>query len=284
MERPVNMIDTLESRMLAYSPYIDMQTIEFEFKDEVIKISLNRPHEFNALNEQMLDELTRILENIRNDRGAKAVVLTGAGQAFCYGLDFQEIQSLSEGERTVRLPVMLKKFQTLIYTIATLDRSVVAALKGFATGAGLDLALACDFRVASDGAKLSSAHIKMGLIPDGGGTYFLPRMVGYGRAMELIMRGTVLTSAEAKDLGLVTSIAPDNRLLEEAISLAKDLASGPTRAVALIKAAMFKNISGNLEHALTLEGQSQLQCFATKDHAEALSALKERRKPRFQGC
>jgi len=260
-----------------------MQTIEFEFKDEVIRISLNRPQEFNAINSQMVDELARIMENVKSDRSARAIVLTGNGRAFCYGLDFQEISALAEEERKLKIPLLLRKFQAIIYTLATLERPVVAALNGFATGAGLDLALACDYRVAVDGAKLSSAYIKMGLIPDGGGTYFLPRMLGYTKALDLITRGTVITSEDAKSLGLVTSIVTSDRLMGEAMALAKELAAGPTRAYALAKSTIQKNMCQDLEKALLSEGQGQLQCFATSDHAEAVAALKEKRKPKFRG-
>lgn len=260
-----------------------MQTLEFEFKEEVIKISLNRPNEFNAINGLMLDELSKIFDNVKNDRGARGVLLTGAGRAFCYGLDLQEVQGLTDDERRIQLPVLLKKFQSLIYTIATLDRPVVAALNGFATGAGLDLALACDFRVASEAAKLSSAYVKVALIPDGGGTYFLPKMIGYGRAIDMISRGTVVTAAEAKAMGLVTSVVAPEKLMEEALALAHEVSSGPTRAFALAKATLYRNQANDLEKALTLEGQGQLLCFGSNDHTEALAALKEKRKPRFKG-
>ena len=260
-----------------------MQTIELEFVESVIKISLNRPREFNALTELMLNELIKVIENVRNDRGVRAVVLTGNGRAFCYGLDAKELDSLNGEAEKTRISVLLKKFQAIILAIATLDRPVVAAINGFATGAGLDLTLACDIRLAAEKVKLSSAYVKMALIPDGGGTYFLPRIVGYGRAMEMIIRGTVLTAEEALGIGLVSDVKPADRLVEEALSVAREIADGPTRAIALAKRAVFANSSNDLAQALEHESHLQLQCFSSHDHAEAVTALREKRSPRFKG-
>lgn len=264
-------------------PAESMQTIQIEFRDEIIWITLNRPAQFNAINDQMLGELGKVLDNVKNDRAVRTVVLTGSGKAFCYGLDFAELDGLNVEEKRVKVPALLRKFQSIIYTIATLDRPVVACINGFATGAGLDLALACDFRVASQTAKLSSAYVKMALIPDGGGTYFLPRLIGYGRAMDMIARGTVVTAEEGLGFGLVTRAVPSEKLAEETMAFAKEIATGPTRTIALAKAAMFKNQSNGIEEALTQEGQMQIFCFASSDHAEAVAALKEKRKPRFKG-
>ncbi|MEW6369006.1 MAG: enoyl-CoA hydratase-related protein [Acidobacteriota bacterium] len=260
-----------------------MQTLALEFVESVIKISLNRPREFNALNDLMLNELMKVIENVRNDRGVRAVVLTGNGRAFCYGLDAQEMSSLVDEADDSRIGALLKRYQSIILALATLDRPVVAAINGFATGAGLDLALACDIRMAAEKVKLSSAYIKMGLIPDGGGTFFLPRIVGHGRAVEMIMRGTVLTAEEALGIGLVSAVRPADRLVEEALTLAREIADGPTRAVALAKQAVFANSSTDLAQALENESRLQLQCFCSHDHAEAVTALREKRAPRFKG-
>lgn len=260
-----------------------MQTIEIEFREEIIWIALNRPNEFNALTEQMLGELAKVIDNVKHDRAVRAVVVTGKGKAFCYGLEFREIEALTIEEKRVQIPVLLKKFQSIIYALALLDRPVIACLNGFATGAGLDLAMACDYRVASQGIKLSAAYVKMALIPDGGGTYFLPRLVGYGRAMDMITRGTVVTAEEGLAIGLVTRVVPQEKLTEETTSMAKELAAGPTRAIALAKGALLRNLGTDLEKALTQEGQIQMMCFASNDHAEAVAAQKEKRKPRFKG-
>lgn len=260
-----------------------MQTLSIEFKEEIIWITLNRPDEFNAINEPMMTEIAKVLDNIRNDRSVRAIILTGKGKAFCYGLDFHEIEDLTPEEKRIRIPVLMKKYQSIIYTFAMLDRPVIACLNGFATGAGLDLALSCDFRIAAQNVKLSSAYVKLALVPDGGGTFFLPRMIGYGRAMDMVTRGTIVTAEEGLGMGLVTKVVPADRLMEEAAAFAKELARGPTRTIAVAKGALFKNSSCDLEKALTNEGQIQMICFASNDHTEAIAAQKEKRKPRFKG-
>ena len=164
-----------------------------------------------------------------------------------------------------------------------MPKPTIAALNGFATGLGLDLALACDLRIAAERAKLGETFVSMGLVPDGGGTFFLPRLVGLAKAAEMIFTGEPLTSSEAERIGLINRVVPNQELVKYAQALADKLAKGPSLAIGLAKQAIWRNLSENLESALHFEAQSQKTCLESADHREAVKAFLERRDPLFQG-
>jgi 2-(1,2-epoxy-1,2-dihydrophenyl)acetyl-CoA isomerase len=246
-------------------------------------LTLNRPRSFNALNRKMVEELLRTLREASVDPEIKVLILTGAGRAFCFGADIEEFQrAMTEPNRDEALD-LLSGVQEIIRQLTAMAKPTLAALNGFATGLGLDLCLACDLRIAAERAKLAEAFVSMGLVPDGGGTYLLPRLVGIARAAEMIFLGKPLTAAEALQWGLINRVVPNAELEKAAWEWAEELAKGPTLAIGLAKQALWKNLNQDFPSALRLEAQSQRTCLQSQDHREAVQAYREKRKPRFGG-
>ena len=241
--------------------------------DSVRVVTLNRPKQFNALGRDTFNELNRALDEFEASDDS-ILILTGAGRAFCFGADFQEFQ-----DRT-QLPELLELFQNLILRLYECSKITVAALNGFATGAGLDLALACDFRLASDRAKLGEAYISMGLVCDGGGSFFLTRTLGTSRALHLLATGDSIDSANAYQLGLVTAVHPADQLYNEALLFAQKLASQPQTALRLIKKLVKENDRVDLKTALQNERTAQLQCFNDPVHQSIVNEFLNRKLKR----
>lgn len=227
----------------------------------VLQVRLNRPRQFNALARITFVELDAAMQDFETS-GDRVLILTGAGRAFCFGADFLEFQDRS------RLPELLQMFQSLIRRIHECPKSTIASLNGFATGAGLDLALACDLRIASERAKLGEAYISMGLVPDGGGSFFLPRLIGHSRALKLLMTGESLDAAEARALGLVNDVCAAEELPAKTLELAQSLVSRPQTALRLIKKLVRQNAQADLQAALNNERDAQLACFEDPAHLE----------------
>lgn len=227
----------------------------------VLQARLNRPRQFNALARTTFVELDAAMQEFEAS-GDRVLILTGAGRAFCFGADFLEFQDRG------KLPELLQMFQSLIRRIYECQKSTIASLNGFATGAGLDLALACDLRIASERAKLGEAYISMGLVPDGGGSFFLPRLVGASRALKLLMTGESLDAAEARSLGLVNDVCAAEELPAKTLELALSLASRPQTALRLIKKLVRQNAQADLQTALNNERDAQLACFEDPTHLD----------------
>jgi enoyl-CoA hydratase/carnithine racemase len=237
----------------------------------VLQINLNRPRQMNSLNHQTIQELKDAIQQFENSE-EEFLILSGSGRAFCFGADFHEF------ENREALPDLLSLFQELILRVYHCSKITIAALNGFATGAGLDLALACDFRIAAEKVKLGEAYINMGLVPDGGGTFFVPRLIGTGRALELLIKGEAIAAEEALQIGLVHHVCPAVELSQFALKFALDLSLKPKKARQLIK-ALVKNPSASLEEALRKEREAQLNCFQDSQHQRlAEEFLKKRRK------
>jgi 2-(1,2-epoxy-1,2-dihydrophenyl)acetyl-CoA isomerase len=214
------------------------------------------------------------------DRSVRVVVLTGEGRAFCAGQDLRE--RLEPG--AVPLDVELReRYNPLILAMWRLDKPVIGAINGVAAGAGASLAFACDMRIASDGASFILAFGRVGLIPDSGATWFLPRLVGLARATELALTTDSLSATEAERIGLVSRVVPAEALAGEARALATRLAAAAPRALALTKQALRRSLETGLEPALEHEAELQGQAGATSDHAEGLQAFVDKRPPRFRG-
>ena len=237
--------------------------------EKIRVVTLNRPKQFNALGKTTFIELQEAFDQFEQSEDS-ILILTGAGRAFCFGADFQEFQDRSQ------LPELLSLFQKLILRIYHCSKITVASLNGFATGAGLDLALACDFRLASDRVKLSEAYISMGLVSDGGGSFFLTRMIGMQRALQLLATGDSLDAQMAYSLGLVLSVHPADQLQQEAISFASKLSEKPQTALRLIKKLVKENQT-DLENALDRERESQLICFDDPQHRELVNEFLNRK-------
>lgn len=258
------------------------ETIGYEKTDGVAGISLARPEVMNAFNAKMHEEIYAAFEDADADPEVRAVLLRGQGRGFSAGADLGEIVEGEEEEPDLG-EYLRGTYSQLVTKIVGLRKPVVAALHGPVYGAGLGIALACDLRVAEEGARFSVAFIKIGLMPDAGITYFLPRMIGLGRAMEMSMLGDDLDASEAHRLGLVGRVVPEGAVAEEGRALAERLSNLPTRALSEMKAALHESFDANLPRILEREAAGQTNCGYTKDHQEGVAAFFDKRKPVFTG-
>lgn len=252
-----------------------------EKRGAVALLRLNRPAALNALDAELVAALSRALESAIADPAVRAVVLTGTGGAFCSGADLKE--ALRDLDAGVALGDRLAAFQKNVRLIAGSDKPVIAAVDGAAVGFGADLALACDLRLLSERGYLQEKFVGIGLMPDGGGTFHLARLIGLGRALELLLLGERVEAARAVELGLALRVVPEPQLLEEALALAERLADGPPLALAAIKHATRKSLDGTLDDALAREASGQTKLLQSADLREGVVAWTERRKPRFTG-
>lgn len=254
--------------------------IRVEVSDAIATITLDRPDALNALTGPMLADLLAAFRRIARDRAIRAVVLTGAGRAFCAGQDLKERLAPDAPPLAV---VVRERYNPIIMAMRSLDQPVVGAINGVAAGAGASLAFACDIRLAADTASFALAFGRIGLVPDSGATWFLPRLVGPAKAAELALTGAALPATEAERFGLVAKVVPAETLAAEARDVAAKLAALAPVALAQTKRALERSWSLDLETALEEEAWRQGIAGATEDHAEGLTAFVEKRPPRFQG-
>src|SRR5712692_9319991 len=249
-------------------------------QDGVLTITLNRPEVLNAFNDQMLRELHDTLRQAARDAAVRCVVLTGAGRAFCSGQDLRD----RTGPATFSLSESLRsRYNPVILLLRTMEKPVVAAVNGVAAGAGCSLALAADLRIASDRANFIEVFARVGLVPDSGSTYFLTRLVGLGKALELAYTADAVDAAEALRIGLVNRVVPHDVLVPEVMTLAKRLAAGPTRGYGLAKRAINYGLHATLEQALDYEAAVQEIAGRSADHREGVAAFLAKRPPSFTG-
>jgi enoyl-CoA hydratase len=256
------------------------QHVLFEAEAGIALVTVNRPDKLNALSAALIAELRDVFERIEENPGIRASILTGAGEkAFVAGADIKELAALSP----VEMHEVARRGQQTFRMIETSSKPSVAAINGFALGGGLELAMACTVRFASDNARLGQPEVKLGLLPGYGGTQRLPRLVGRGRAMELLLAGEPVTAAEAHRIGLVNAVVPQAELLNHCRAwLGKVLANAPV-AVALAMEAVDVGQDAGLEEGLRLEAASFGLCAATEDCREGTRAFLEKRKPAFAG-
>jgi 2-(1,2-epoxy-1,2-dihydrophenyl)acetyl-CoA isomerase len=255
-------------------------TLDVDAAAGVATITLNRPDALNALTIAMKQTLLATLRRVDRDAAVRAVVLTGAGRAFCAGQDLRE--RLEPGAPPLGVELR-ERYNPIIRALRALPKPIVAAINGVAAGAGASLAMACDIRIASETASFALAFGRIGLVPDSGATWFLPRLVGATRAAEISLLGDVVPAADAVRLGLVGRVVPAAELATEARSVATRLATGAPRALALTKRALNTTWDRDLDAALEYEAHLQDMAGRTKDHAEGLAAFMEKRPPRFTG-
>ncbi|WP_433748414.1 enoyl-CoA hydratase-related protein [Falsibacillus pallidus] len=254
------------------------ETILYEEKNQTAWITLNRPDKLNAFTQQMNAELLKAFKSIAKNQEVRAVVVTGAGRAFCSGQDLADVdEEMDHGE------ILRKGYNPLISAISSLEKPVIAAVNGVAAGAGLSLALACDFRLASEKASFMEAFIHVGLIPDSGNLYYLPRLIGHAKAMELAVLGEKIPADKALELGLVTKVVNLETWEQEIGDFAARLAAMPTKAIGLIKRYLYQSWDSDLPEMLEKEAYAQRIAGKSEDHLEGLQAFKEKRKPIFQG-
>jgi 2-(1,2-epoxy-1,2-dihydrophenyl)acetyl-CoA isomerase len=260
------------------------RTIKVEAGEGVQWVILNRPDKLNAFNEQMGADLLDALKEAEKDQAVRCVVLTGEGRAFSVGEDLSSNRASYEGDKPVLLGEVLKrKYNPIVQRIRKMDKPVLASVNGVTAGAGLGLALACDLRAASDRATFHEAFIKVGLAPDSGTSFWLTRVLGLAKAMEVGMLGEPIDSTMAMNMGLVNWVFPDDRLKEEVGKIAARLAKGPTKALGLTKRALNRAIVVDMDSALEYEMYLQDIAGRTKDHVEGVKAFFEKREPDFSG-
>jgi len=249
----------------------------------VTTITLNRPDKLNAFSGTMREDLLAALRAAADDAEVRVIVLTGAGRAFCAGGDVDYMSGLQKEGNVQAFRKLLDAGRDIVTTIAAIGKPVIASVNGIAAGAGCNLALACDYRIASDGAKFSQSFVKIGMHPDWGGTWLLPRLVGSGRAMEMLMTGRMIDANEALSIGLVDRVMPAAELAAETERLAQAIAAGPPIAIAGIKRALRASEKNDLRVQIELESENQLAAFRSKDAAEGMAAFFEKRAAKFSG-
>jgi 2-(1,2-epoxy-1,2-dihydrophenyl)acetyl-CoA isomerase len=261
---------------------MDYDTIEFDVRDGVGHLKLNRPKAANALDLTMVQELLAVAKRCDEDAAVRAVLLTGAGPMFCAGGDLKSFTSAEEG-----IPARVRKVADTLHqslsVLARMDAPVVAAVNGVAAGAGMSLACHADLAIAAESAKFTMAYTAAGLTPDGSSTYFLARMIGRRRAAELMLTNRRLSAAEALEWNLVNRVVPDDELVPVAEKLAHTLAAGPTRAYGGVKKLLIAGDRNELEAQMDLETQLIVDMAGSRDGVEGMNAFLEKRKPEFTG-
>ncbi|MCS7039128.1 MAG: enoyl-CoA hydratase-related protein [Anaerolineae bacterium] len=255
--------------------------IRFDITDGVARLTLNRPDRLNALTRLMTVEILEAIATCHREEGVRCVVLAAAGRGFCAGQDLTEFQTLT-GPETVG-DHLRQGFNRIVLGLRRLEKPVIAQIQGVAAGAGLGLALAADLRIASEQARFTAAFIGIGLAPDTGVSWWLPRLVGPAKAFELLATNAVIDAAEALRLGLVNQVVPADRLETTVAELAGRLAQGPTRGIGLTKRVLQRALEVDLAAALEYEAQVQDIAYRTADHREGVAAFLEKRPPRFAG-
>jgi len=260
-----------------------MASVLVSLESGVLTLTLNRPEKLNAFNPEMHQALRQGLERAAEEAVVRALLLTGAGRGFCAGQDLAE-RDVRAGASPIDLSVSLaSNYNPLVRRLRSLPKPVVCAVNGVAAGAGANIALACDIVLAARSARFVEAFSRIGLIPDSGGTYFLPRLVGTARALGLALLAESIGAEQAEQWGLIWKAVDDASLASEALALARRLASGPTQGYGLLKRAMNASNGNSLDAQLDLERDLQREAGFSEDYREGVRAFKEKREPRFRG-
>jgi 2-(1,2-epoxy-1,2-dihydrophenyl)acetyl-CoA isomerase len=261
---------------------VPYQFILVETGSGVMKITLNRPDVLNSFTLAMSREVRQALEAARADRTVRAVLISGAGRGFCAGQDLTDVPLEAEGRLDLGAIVRMT-YNPLIELMRKLPLPIVCSVNGVAAGAGANFAMACDIVIASESASFIQSFSKLGLVPDTGGTYFLPRAVGLPMATALMMLGDKIGATRAAELGMIYRVVPDDALATESMNLAKTLAEMPTKGLAMTKRALNASMRNALHAQLEMEEDMQREAGRTKDFEEGVAAFKEKRKPVFRG-
>ncbi|MGM0840581.1 MAG: enoyl-CoA hydratase-related protein [Bacillota bacterium] len=254
------------------------ETIKYEVKNNVAWITLNRPDKLNAFIRQLNLEIQKAMKDSSRNEEVRAIVITGEGRAFCSGQDLSEVdESMDHGE------VLRNNYGPMVKEIEQCEKPVIAAVNGVAAGAGFSLALACDFRLVSEKASFVQAFVHVGLVPDSGNLYYLSKIVGYAKALELAVFGEKIKAVDAEKLGLVTKIISIEEWQEETAAFAERIASMPTKAIGLMKRLLKGSADLSFNEYLEKEACSQRIAGKTQDHREGVTAFMEKRRPAFHG-
>lgn len=257
------------------------KSIQLKIENKVAYITLNRPEVFNSFNREMAFLLQDILDACEKDDAVRAIVLSGNGKAFCAGQDLKEVTSseLNPGFKKI----LEEHYNPIITRLRSIKKPIIGAINGVAAGAGANIALACDVVVAHEQVNFIQAFSLIGLIPDSGGTFFLPRLIGFQKASALAMLGDKISAEEAERMGMIYKVIPSISFDEEVNQLAIKLANMPTKALGMIKELFNKSMTNDLESQLALESKLQIEAAQTEDYAEGVLAFMEKRKPEFKG-
>jgi 2-(1,2-epoxy-1,2-dihydrophenyl)acetyl-CoA isomerase len=256
-----------------------MEHITFSIHNGIGKITLNRPDVLNSFHMTMAKEMQSALDTCAKDKTVRAVLITGAGRAFCAG---QDLAAAIAPGADIKV-IVQEQYNPIIFKIRQIEKPVICAVNGVAAGAGANIAIACDIVLAASSASFIQAFSKIGLVPDSGGTYFLPRLLGLQRATALMMLGDKLSAQQALEYGMIYKVYPDETLMSEAEKLAEQMAQMATRGLALTKKLLNESLENNLAQQLSMEGDLQAMAAKTYDNAEGVKAFLEKRKPVFKG-
>ena len=257
-----------------------MSTLIYKEENGVAFISLNRPKVFNSFNREMALELQNKLDAIEKNENIRAIYLTGEGKAFCAGQDLAEATAPDGPELT---KIVDEHYNPIIEKLRNIEKPIVGAINGVAAGAGANIALACDICVARDSASIIQAFSKIGLIPDSGGTFFLPRIIGFQKAAALMMLADNINGKEAEEMGMIYKSFADDEFEEASKKIAFKLAKMPTKGIGLTKRALNQSLTNNLTEQLELEKVIQAEAGSSYDFKEGVNAFLEKRKPEFKG-
>lgn len=260
-----------------------MADIEFKVEDGIGTITLNRPERLNAFTFEMIEAWGDTLVAWRDDPDVAVIVLTGTGRAFCSGGDVKKMGERRDETAYERKTALTRLIHRIPRTLEEIDKPVLAAINGFATGAGLDMALMCDIRFAAESAKMGETYIKAGLVPGDGGAWYLPRLIGPARALELFWTGDLITAAEAERIGMVNRVVPDADLMDQTYAFARRLAAQPPITVAMTKRAVMQGMRTDLRTALDTVSSAFGVVTTTRDQKEAVAAFNEKRPGVFRG-
>jgi 2-(1,2-epoxy-1,2-dihydrophenyl)acetyl-CoA isomerase len=260
------------------SEYVQSQVV-----DKVATIRLNRPEKLNAFTDDMITSWVGLLEEYRTSADVNVIVITGAGRAFTTGGDVGKFDAYASNTAAGIKARLTENVQRLALKVQEIDKPVIAAVNGLATGGGVDVALMCDLRFAARSAKFAETYVRMGLIPGAGGAYYLPRIVGAAKALELFWSCDYIDADEAQRIGLVNRVFDDERLAEETQAFARKLAQGAPLAVRLVKKLIYQGISSDLRGALDMVASNMPVVRLSEDHKEAVAAFREKRAPVFTG-
>ncbi len=259
---------------------MNYETIISERKNGIATLILNRPEKLNALNKKMTEELKHAIEEMVKDRSVRTLVITGAGRGFCSGADVSEMAQMAA---PVEIKYWTQMAHEIIHALTDLEKPVIAKVNGVAVGIGCSLALSADIIIASENAQFSLIFSRIGLIPDGGSLFHLPRLVGPAKAKELVFTAKMVDAEEAERIGLINKAVPADELDNEVITLAKQLAEGPTVAFGIAKKIMNKGLSMDLSSVLECEALGQTVAGTTEDAREGIIAFLEKRRAEFKG-
>lgn len=259
------------------------EEILYEKKDHIATITLHRPEVRNAFNLKMIDQWYKALEQAESDNDVRVIIITGSGSAFCSGGDIKEILENAKKPSIERKNFLWQGVHKVALTLLQMEKPVIAAINGPAFGAGLDMALHCDIRLASENAKFSESYVNIGLIPGNGGTFLLPKIVGMAKAMEMFFTGNVIDAEEAKRIGLVNEVYPEEIFMEKTLEMAKKIADGPPIQIRMIKRQLLQSVEGNLKDHLDLASSNMAVAMDTEDRIEGFNAFFEKRKPIYKG-